>query len=58
MLASYFFVKKTCSLVLERRDDMYARIFINYLVNVRYIYSYVYSGMRRKRLAINTRTSS
>lgn len=37
---------------------MYARIFINYLVNVRYIYSYVYSGMRCKRLVINTRTSN
>lgn len=37
---------------------MYARIFINYLVNVRYIYSYVCSGMRCKHLAINTRTSS
>ena len=37
---------------------MYARIFINYLVNVRYIYSYVYSGMRRKHMDINTRTSS
>lgn len=37
---------------------MYARIFINYLVNVRYIYSYVYSGMRYKRLATYTRSSN